>query len=185
MTTLTRRRFMAAASAPVILSACGNGIGSAGANRIDARTDSAMRFMHQTLPGTVALTEKSAGVLMMPVVTEAGLGFGGAYGRGALKVGDATVDYYSVAAASAGLQIGAQQYSHALFFVTEPALRAFRASPGWVAGADLEYAVSTYTRTWTADTTTLTTPVVAVVFGQAGLIAGASVEGQKYTRILP
>lgn len=185
MTTLTRRRLLAVAAAPAMLAACGNGIGSAGASRIDARVDAAQSFMHQTVAGTRALSEKAVGVLMMPLVTEAGLGIGGAYGRGALQVGGATVDYYSVAAASAGLQIGAQQYSHALFFMTEPALRSFRASPGWVAGADLEYAFSTNTATLTTDTTTLTTPVIAVVFGQAGLIAGATIEGQKYTRIIP
>jgi len=28
-------------------------------------------------------------------------------------------------------------------------------------------------------------PVVAFVFGQAGLIAGASIAGTKYTRIIP
>ena len=36
-----------------------------------------------------------------------------------------------------------------------------------------------------AETTTALAPVIAVVFGQAGLLAGASVEGTKYTRIIP
>jgi len=31
-------------------------------------------------------------MLVMPLVTEAGLGFGGAYGRGALQVNNVTVD---------------------------------------------------------------------------------------------
>ena len=181
----SRRRFLAAVSAPLALAACGNGIGSAGAPRIDARTDAAFNFMYSQLPETQTLAGKASGVLMMPLVTEAGLGFGGAYGRGALRVDDVTVDYYSVTNASVGLQAGAQQYSHALFFMTESALQDFRSSSGWVAGADLEYAVSSSTGALTTDTTTLLTPVVAVVFGQAGLIAGATVEGQKYNRILP
>lgn len=185
MTSFTRRRVLAVAAAPVLLGACGNGIGSGGAGRIDARINAATAFMHDAVPGTRQLSEKAVGTLVMPLVTEAGFGLGGAYGRGGLRIGEATVDYYSVTEASAGLQIGAQQYSHALFFMTEPALQSFRAAPGWVAGADLEYTISTYRRTLTTDTTTLTTPVVAVVFGQAGLIAGATVEGQKYTRILP
>ena len=75
----------------------------------------------------------------MPLVTEAGLGLGGAYGRGALRVNDVTVDYYSVTKASGGLQIGAQQYAHVLFFMTEQALTDFRRSPGWAAGADTVY----------------------------------------------
>ena len=185
MTAFSRRRFLAAASAPLALAACGNGIGSVGADRIDARVDAAIGFMHDTMPETAGLRARSAGLLMMPVVTEAGLGVGGAYGRGALRVDDVTVDYYAAASASVGLQIGAQQYAHALFFMTPHALNAFRASQGWVAGADLEYAASSNARALTTDTTALLTPVVAVVFGQAGLIAGATVEGQKYTRIIP
>ena len=185
MTAFSRRRFLAAAAAPLALSACGNGVGSPGSERIDARVDAAFNFMYDTLPDTQVLAGKAAGILMMPVVTEAGLGLGGAYGRGALRIDGVTVDYYATAAASVGLQIGAQQYSHALFFMTAPALQNFRTSPGWVAGADLEYAVKTNSRALTTSTTALLTPVVAVVFGQAGLIAGASLEGQKYTRILP
>ena len=185
MTAFSRRRFLAAASAPLALAACGNGVGTNGGARIDARSDAAFDFMYSQLPETRTLASKAAGVLMMPLVTEAGLGVGGAYGRGTLRVEDVTVDYYSVANASVGLQLGAQQYSHALFFMTDSALESFRRSNGWVAGADLEYAVASNSGTLTTDTTTLITPVVAVVFGQAGLIAGASVEGQKYTRILP
>ena len=118
-------------------------------------------------------------------MTEAGLGFGGAYGRGALRVNDVTVDYYSVTKASGGLQIGAQQYAHVLFFMTEPALREFRSSPGWAAGAGLEYVISDKGDSVSADTTTVMAPVLAAVFGRAGLRIGATLEGTKYTRIIP
>ena len=121
----------------------------------------------------------------MPVITEAGLGIGGAYGRGALRVGDVSVDYYSAAKASAGLQIGGQQYAHVLFFMTEDALMDFRHSSGWAAGADIEYALPSGGRTIAAETTTSLAPVIAMVFGHAGLRLGASLEGVKYTRIIP
>ncbi|MGB3553363.1 MAG: YSC84-related protein [Jannaschia sp.] len=185
MAAFTRRRFLAAASAPLVLAACDNGIGANGAQRIDARVDSAFAFMQQTLPETRGLAARAAGVLMMPLITEAGLGIGGGYGRGALRVQGASVDYYSSTDISFGLQIGAQQYAHAIFFMTPAALSSFRVSPGWVAGADLEYALSSTSMNVTTGTTSLLTPVIAVVFGQAGLIAGATIEGQKYTRIIP
>jgi hypothetical protein len=36
-----------------------------------------------------------------------------------------------------------------------------------------------------ADTNTLRSPVLAAIFGQAGLRVGATLEGTKYTRIIP
>ena len=124
-------------------------------------------------------------MLIMPLVTEGGFLFGGGYGRGALRVGGATVDYYSATKGSFGLQIGAQQFAHVLFFMTEESLMRFRRASGWVAGADVEYVFNDQGGNLRADTTTTTAPVVAVVFGQAGALIGASREGMKYTRIIP
>ena len=182
---ITRRNFGLSALAASTLAACGNGIGGGGASTIDARVDSTMAFMFETYPGTRDLSNQAAGMLVMPLVTEIGLGIGGSFGRGALKVGGATVDYYSSAAASAGLQIGAQQYSHVLFFMTPDALMQFRTSDGWAAGADIEYAVNDQGEMLRAETTTSLSPVIAVVFAQTGLRLGATVEGTKYTRIIP
>ena len=167
------------------LSACGNGIGGRGPATIDARVDATLSEMYRLYPNTVSLAQKSNGMLVMPLVTEAGLGIGGAYGRGALRVGDVTVDYYSVVKGSGGLQIGAQQYAHVLFFMTETALSDFRRSPGWAAGADLEYVISDRGDSLNAETTTVLAPVLAAVFGRAGLRVGATLEGTKYTRIIP
>ena len=185
MSILTRRNFLATSGSATMLAACGNGVNSQGGSKIDARVDSAFDFMYNNVGGTTDLSNKATGILMMPLVSEAGFGVGGSYGRGALRVNDVTVDYYSTTAASFGFQIGAQQYSHALFFMTEQALSDFRRSPGWTLGADARYAVANDTGNLGVDTTTALTPVIAVVFGQSGLIAGAQVEGNKYNRIIP
>lgn len=187
MTLLNRRTFAftALAATSTTLSACGNGIGGDGAATIDARVDSTLNYMFNNYPGTRDLADKASGMLVMPVVTEAGLGLGASYGRGALRVGQSTVDYYSAAAGSAGLQIGAQQYSTVLFFMTQDALMDFRTANGWAAGADIEYALSDTGETLRAETTTSLAPVIAVVFAQAGFRAGATIEGTKYTRIIP
>jgi lipid-binding SYLF domain-containing protein len=179
----TRRSFALGAMAGV--AACGNGVGSSGGARIDARANATLTQMYQQYPNTVGLSQKANGMLVMPLVTEAGLGLGGAYGRGALRVNDVTVDYYSVVKGSGGLQIGAQQYAHVLFFMTEDALSEFRRSPGWAAGADLEYVALDQGDSITAETTTVLSPVLAAVFGRAGLRIGATLEGTKYTRIIP
>ncbi|RFU13912.1 twin-arginine translocation pathway signal [Rhodobacteraceae bacterium W635] len=185
MSTLNRRTLIMGAVSVPLLSACGNGLGSNASERIDERVDSAIDFMHENIPGTRTLMQNAEGVLVMPLITQAGFGIGAGYGRGALRINGATVDYYSSAAASFGLQIGAQQYAHALFFMTPEALRDFRFSSGWSVGGDVRYAVSNQGGRIGTDTNVLLSPVIAVVFGQAGLIAGATLEGQRYTRILP
>ncbi len=186
MNTISRRLLIAGAACGVLFtSACNNGVGSAGGEVIDARADESLNYLFTNYPATRDLRDKSVGMLVMPLVTEAGFGFGGAYGRGALRVGGVTVDYYSATEASFGLQIGAQQYAHVLFFMTEDALSTFRRSYGWEAGADISYALKGQGENLSTSTTTLSAPVIAVVFGQAGLIAGASVEGTKYSRIIP
>jgi len=121
----------------------------------------------------------------MPLQTEVGFGVGGGYGRGALRVNGASVDYYSSTFANVGLQFGAQQYAHVLFFMTQDALEDFRRGPGWALGADVEYVFSDVREGLRAESTTGLAPVIAIVFGQAGLKLGATLEGIKYSRIIP
>lgn len=187
MSIISRRGFTLGALGlgGVVLAGCGNGIGGRGPHEIDARVDTTLNYLYDRYPGTKGLSEKSTGMLVMPLITEAGLGFGGGYGRGALRINNQTVDYYSATKGSVGFQIGAQQFAHVLFFMTESALSSFRRSSGWAAGADLEYVFKDTGENLRAETTTATSPVIAVVFGQAGLMAGASLEGMKYTRIIP
>ncbi|KIN72343.1 lipid-binding SYLF domain-containing protein [Sulfitobacter guttiformis] len=183
---LTRRAFAFGAVAGTgTLAACGNGIGSSGSGTIDARVNATLDQMFREYPNTRTLADKANGMLVMPLVTEAGLGFGGAYGRGALRVNNSSVDYYSVTKATGGLQIGAQQYAHVLFFMTNDALSDFRRSPGWAAGGNIEYVISDKGDSLSADTTTVLSPVLAVVFARAGLRLGATLDGTKYTRIIP
>ncbi len=183
---LTRRAFaFSGLAAAGVTAACGNGVGSNNAAKIDARVDATLNQMYAQFPNTLTLAEKSTGMLVMPLVTEAGFGLGGAFGRGALRVNGVTVDYYSTVKGSAGFQIGAQQYAHVLFFMTDDALAGFRRSSGWAAGADLVYVLNDQGDAMATDTNTLRSPILAAVFGQAGIYAGASLEGTKYTRIIP
>lgn len=183
---LTRRGFGLMALAGLSMTAaCGNGVGSDGAVKIDARVQATLQEMYREFPNTRTLADKSTGMLIMPLVTEAGFVFGGAYGRGALQVNGVTVDYYSNTKVSGGFQIGAQQYAHVLFFMTDDALQDFRHGSGWTAGAGLEYVISDKGDSVSTDTSTLLSPVLAAVFGQAGLRVGATLEGAKYNRIIP
>ena len=186
--TFSRRSFLGFGAAALVAGCdndfMGNGVGSNGAARIDARVDATRDYLFQAYPGTRDLAATARGILFMPLVTELGLGIGGGYGRGALRINDVTVDYYSATRATIGLQIGAQQYAHALFFMTEGALANFRQGNGWAVGADVRYATPEQGASLGKETTELD-PVIALVFGQQGLIAGATLAGVKYSRIIP
>jgi lipid-binding SYLF domain-containing protein len=99
MTLISRRSFLGTAGATFALAGCdlsfrGNGVNSRAAQQIDGRVDKTRDFLFRNFPGTQDLANRSAGVLFIPLVTEAGFGIGGAYGRGALRINGATVDYY-------------------------------------------------------------------------------------------
>jgi lipid-binding SYLF domain-containing protein len=156
-----------------------------GADKIDARVLQTIQQMQTEFPETSELKKQAAGMLIMPLITEGGFGFGVGYGRGALLIDEATVDYYSAANASYGLQIGASQYAHVLFFMTKNALNDFRSSRGWSAGGDIEYAYRRSGESFRANTTEANSPIIGLVFGEAGFKIGATIEGTKYTKIIP
>lgn len=182
---MTRRGLLASGGAALALAGCSNAVGNNAAAKLDARVDQTHQYLLQNYPSAGPLVQNAKGVLYMPLMTEAAIGVGGSYGQGALRIGGATVDYYSATQASFGFQLGAQQYAHALIFQSDAALAAFRAAPGWVAGADAFYAIPAGGMALGADTISAQYPVVAMIFGQSGLIAGAAIEGTKYTRIIP
>ena len=140
MSNLTRRGFTLGALAGVpIIAGCANGVGGAGGARIDARVNATLEHMYSRYPGTRDLAEKSNGMLIMPLITEGAFVFGGGYGQGALRIDNVTVDYYSATKGSVGFQIGAKQFAHVLFFMTDEALERFRRGSGWAAGGDIQY----------------------------------------------
>ncbi|MCY4304678.1 MAG: YSC84-related protein [Aestuariivita sp.] len=179
-----RRLFSLAILAFVLTStACSSRIDTVNGAKIDARVDVTLVELYREYPDTRELASKATGILVMPLITEAGIGFGGAFGRGALRVNEETADYYSFVQGSGGLQLGAQQYAHVLFFMTDEALNSFRKSDGWVVNADLEYALFIEGETISNDTTAALSSVVAVIFGQTGIRVGATFSGAKYTRL--
>lgn len=181
MILTTRRGFVIGAAA--FAAACDNSVGSQGADTIDRRVSTTVDYMYKTFPETRRLRDSSFGMLVMPLVGEAGFMVGGSYGEGALVVDGATLDYYSATQGTIGFQIGAQQYAYVLFFMTPEALKRFRTSPGWAAGAAAEFTGGDLSGALSADTATQNA-VVAFLFAQQGLMIGATVDGTKYTRIL-
>ena len=153
-------------------------------NDILTSAEASLETLFTVAPESRDIYDKSAGTLIMPRITKASFVVGGSYGEGVLKIGGAPVDFYSVAAASFGYQLGAIQFSHVIFFMTEDALKTFRLTDGWEIGADAEVFFREQGASLGVTNNTLTKPIYAIVFGQRGVIAGASLEGAKYSRLI-
>ena len=151
---------------------------------IDADVNSTLSRLYGTVNGSRELVGKARGVLVFPSVISAGFWFGGQYGQGALRIGEQTSGYYSIAAASFGLQIGAQSKAIVMLFMTQEALDKFTNSQGWAAGVDATVAVLHVGANGNVDTSTTMSPVEAFVLTNAGLMAGVSLEGTKISRLI-
>jgi len=68
---------------------------------------------------------KSYGYALFPTVGKAGVGIGGAYGKGRVYVRGKRVGETSVKQLTGGLQLGGQAYSQIVFFQNERAFREF------------------------------------------------------------
>jgi lipid-binding SYLF domain-containing protein len=123
-------------------------------------------------------------VLVIPNIVKAGVGVGGEYGEGAMRIGGKTVEYYSIAAGSVGFQIGAQKANLILVFKQDGALNNFRKSPGWKAGVDGSVAFIDVGAEKSLDTINIKDPIVAFMYGQRGLMASATIEGAKFTKLV-
>ena len=154
------------------------------AKEIDISVDVALDQFKQDIKGGEEFLQSAKGVLVFPGVIKAGIGVGGEYGEGALRIGGKTVDYYSTAAASIGFQLGAQSKRVILVFMQDDALKKFRESQGWEAGVDGSVALIELGAGAALDTTNIKDPIVGFVFGNKGLMYNLTLEGSKYTKIV-
>ncbi len=150
---------------------------------IGAEADAALARLYSSVNGSRELVAKASGVLTFPSVIAAGLGIGGEYGEGVLRVRNATVAHYSLASVSVGLQIGAQSKAIIFLFMTQEALDKFRKSEGWAIGVDASVAVLKVGANGAIDTTSITGPVAAFVLTNVGLMANLTLEGTKVSRL--
>ena len=98
---------------------------AATAAEIDQEANATLHsFVNQT-PGARELANKAAGILVFPSVVKAGVGFGGEYGEGIMLNQQRVVGYYNLISASFGFQLGVQERSVIIMFMTRDALDQF------------------------------------------------------------
>ena len=89
----------------------------------------------------------------------------------------------STAAASVGLQLGAERYAQIIMFMTADALDRFRNSSGWQAGVNAKVTMIDQGKAADLSSIIADNPVIAFVFGQRGLMGDLSIEGSKITKL--
>jgi lipid-binding SYLF domain-containing protein len=151
--------------------------------KINPDADAALQELYADDAAARELADQAKGIAIFPTILKGGFGVGAETGDGVLRVGGDPVAYYNTSSASIGLQIGGQSYSQVLMFLTDEALAGFRDGSGWEAGVDGSVAVLKTGASGELDTTNLADPVVGLVFGETGLMADATIEGSKYTKL--
>jgi lipid-binding SYLF domain-containing protein len=150
---------------------------------IDAGADRVLADLYKQVPGTRDLVSRAKGVLVFPNTVSAGLGVGGSYGEGVLRKGNRVAGYYNTLSAQFGLIAGAQSKAVFMLFMTDEALNRFEASRGWTVGADASVAVITVGANAAIDSKTVQQPIVGFVLTNAGLMANATIDGTKITKL--
>lgn len=156
---------------------------AASKQEIDIEVNGALKKFHQEVVGAEQFLSKAKGVLIFPEVVKAGIGIGGEYGEGALRINGATVDYYNTAAASIGFQLGAQMKTVILVFLDAGALEKFRNSDGWDVGVDGSVALVEFGAGKDINSVNLQDPVVGFVISNKGLMYNLTLEGSKISKL--
>jgi lipid-binding SYLF domain-containing protein len=128
-------------------------------------------------PALGALVKRGHGYSMFPNVGKAGLGVGGAYGRGVVYERGQHVGYSDLTQGSVGLQAGGQSFSELLLFENKAALDRFKA--GQLAfGADASAVVM---KSGVATNANFVNGVAVVISPIGGAMLEAAIGGQQFT----
>ena len=157
---------------------------AANQEEIDADVKDVLKDFIYLSAGNKELLGKANGILVFPSVVKAGFVVGGQYGEGSLQIDGKVVGYYSIASASVGLQLGAQERAEIVLFMDKSALDKFVASDGWSAGVDGSIAVVDTGSGKGLSTETIKDPIIAIIMRNRGLMANLSFEGAKISKII-
>jgi lipid-binding SYLF domain-containing protein len=128
-------------------------------------------------PDLKAFFDKAHGYAVFPTVGKAGMGIGGAYGKGTVFEGGEAIGSASMKQLTIGLQLGGQTYSEIIFFEDEKALDDFKQG-NFELGAQASAVAVTKGASADAD---FDNGVAVFTLAKGGLMAEASVGGQKFS----
>lgn len=133
------------------------------------------RFVERD-PGMRHWIDQAHGYAVFPEIAKGGLGVGGGFGHGIVFELGQPVGRTSVSQATIGAQIGAQSYSQVIFFRDDAALRTYQRE-------NFEFsaqATAVAATAGAAATTSYERGVAVFILSRGGLMAEATVGGQKF-----
>jgi lipid-binding SYLF domain-containing protein len=142
-----------------------------------AEANTRLQQMRAADPTLGALIQRGYGYALFPDVGKAGLGVGGAYGRGVVYAQGQHIGYSDLTQGTVGLQVGGQSFSELLVFETKSALDRFRAGGiGFAADAS-----AVVLKSGVATNVPFVDGVAVVVHPIGGVMVEAAVGGQQFT----
>lgn len=153
------------------------------AKELNSEADAALKRFEANVKDANEVIQRAKGMLILPSVKKGAFIVGGEYGRGVLRIGGKTVDYYSMISGSIGFQIGGEARDILIAFMTDDALKKFRDSKGWEAGVDGNVALVNMGGGESAISAMADNPIVAFVFDVKGLMADISLKGAKFNKL--
>ncbi|MDJ0514357.1 MAG: YSC84-related protein [Methyloceanibacter sp.] len=156
---------------------------AASAQQIEEDVNATLHRFVDQIGGARALANKAVGILVFPSIVKAGFGIGGEYGEGMLIVDKRPAGYYNLVGASFGFQLGVQERSVIIMFMTQDALDQFYSLQGFKVGVDASVAIITLGVGGSIDSDKITQPVIGFVLDPKGLMYNLTLEGSKITKI--
>jgi len=146
-------------------------------DRKQLQAESAIARFKEKIPRSATYFENAYGFAILPAVTRAAIGFGGAYGKGLVIEGETLIGKTGFWQFTSGLQLGAKNFSMIVFFKDKDALEYFKTRQVQFAGqAGLDLA--TY---GVAGTPAYNEGVAIITLTNLGLMGEFSYGGIKFT----
>jgi lipid-binding SYLF domain-containing protein len=151
---------------------------------LGAECDRALDQLYAEVKQTKSIVEQAQGTLVFPNVTSAGLGVGAETGNGCLYENGVVTSYFNKSGASIGFQAGAQSRSEVLVLTSDAAMEKLTSAAGLDFGGNATATVIDTGVGAQIDTKQLMSKeIIAFILGETGLMAGATVEGSKVTKL--
>jgi lipid-binding SYLF domain-containing protein len=127
-------------------------------------------------PSLKPLLDKAVGYAVFPDVGKAGFIAGASYGKGEVYEGGKMIGYADITQGTFGLQAGAQTFDELLVFMRPQELNDFKSGEFKLAGNVSAVAI----KSGAAGTADTSKGIIAFVRTKGGLMAEASVGGQRF-----